>query len=170
MLGRVAPRDSVLLSITKYYSVLPAAPRRTRGPGPRGWRAAPSPAGRGRRSPWVRGRRGQERPPWSSRLRSLPSRNTEVTRSLQSLHSRSRGRSLSPRRFRRQSASPARPAAAPDGGRSRRDQPRPRPAPPAAAPPPPAVPIPVALYPDKEKTPPPRLIPINVSEEKLMRD
>ena len=74
---------------------------------------------------------------------------------------RSRTRSLSPRRFSRQSASPAPPKNV-ENGRSR------RPAAAKPAQPREKVEIPVRLYPDKERTPSPRLIPINVSEEKMM--
>ena len=74
---------------------------------------------------------------------------------------RSRTRSLSPRRFSRQSASPAPPKNV-ENGRSR------RPAAAKPAQPREKVEIPVRLYPDKERTPSPRLIPINVSQEKML--
>ena len=76
---------------------------------------------------------------------------------------------MSPRRFRRQSASPARPKKPDNAGGSR------RPAEQKSLPPKPAQPrekvqIPLHFYPvpEKEITPPPRLIPINKTEEKMM--
>merc|ERR1712064_158944 len=116
------------------------------------------------KSPGVAGstfasRARQKEPVRKPLLRSRASSVVTIPRG----QSRTRTRSLSPRRSRPQSASPApsRPASRQAPTRPSRKQsptPAPRPAPTM-------VPIPVTRYPEKEKTPH-RLIPINVTEER----